>query len=124
SSAQQQAVGTLLGTAAAVRPDMSQEIASMANVLGGLAGQETAARQNIAGREISAITGTPVSFADVVKTAGGGEIEELYKQQVKAQQIGQVLGIGGTILGGMFGGPGGAAAGQQAGQAAAPTTIM
>lgn len=69
-NAQQQTLGTFLQFSAAVRPDLIGDITRAGQAAGQLTGQEIAAQQNISGRRVAAISGTPVSFQNVIATAG------------------------------------------------------
>jgi len=116
NQAQQQTLGSLLGVAANVRPNMNQTVQTMGQTIGGLDQSLLQAQQNVAGRKVNAITGSPVNFGNVIKTAGAGQVAEIGKQQATGQTMGSLLQIGGTLGGAFLGGPAGASAGSTMGK--------
>ena len=122
NQAQQQTLGSLLGVAANVRPNMNQTVQTMGQTIGGLDQSLLQAQQNIAGRRVNAITGSPVNFGSVIKTAGAAHAGEIAKQQAAGQTMGSLLQIGGTVAGAYVGGPMGAAAGGKVGSTLAGST--
>jgi len=104
TQAQQSTLNTLLQTSLAARPDVGLEFSRLGQLQSAFLGQEISARQNIPARQVSAISGTPVNFGQVVQTAGAPFQGDISKAQTKQQAFGALGQVGGIALGQQFGG--------------------
>ena len=97
--AQDQTLQSFLGLAANIRPDVSGKIGRAYAGASQIGAVGLTGLQNVAGRKVSAFNQVPISYQNLVTTAGAGEIGNLVNAQTVGQLFGNIGQIGGAVAG-------------------------
>lgn len=98
-NAQQQTLQSFLGLSASIRPDVSGKLGRAFGGASQIGAVGLAGLQNVAGRKVAAFTGSPISYQNLLGTAGADQVGNLANAQALGNLFGNLGQAGGALAG-------------------------